>query len=94
MTAILLVIFCEAGDGISMNRDEGMCMIYKTVVIEDALKTKKMAVAIEQRANEMAQQGWKLVTFSVTGSGKAILVFRALDNTQLQQAAETAGETE
>lgn len=77
-----------------MNRDEVMCMVYKTVVIEDALKTKKMAVAIEQRANEMAQQGWELVTFSVTGSGKAILVFRALDNTQMQQTAETAGEAE
>ena len=45
-----------------MNRDEVMCMVYKTVVIEDALKTKKMAAAIEQRANEMAQQGWELVT--------------------------------
>ena len=59
-------------------------MVYKTVVIEDALKTKKMAAAIEQRANEMAQQGWELVTFSVTGSGKAILVFR-LPNAAQQQ---------
>ena len=38
-----------------------------------------MAAAIEQTANEKAQAGWELVTFSVTNSAKAILVFRTPD---------------
>ena len=52
-------------------------MTYKTIVIDYAPKSKKMAAAIEQKANEMASVGWELVTFSVTNSAKAILVFRA-----------------
>lgn len=52
-------------------------MAYKTIVIDYAPKAKKMAAAIEQRANEMASVGWELVTFSLTNSAKAILVFRA-----------------
>ena len=35
-----------------------------------------MASAIERTANERAQNGWELVTFSVTNSARAILVFR------------------
>lgn len=52
-------------------------MTYKTIVIDYAPKAKKMAAAIEKTANEKAQDGWELVTFSVTNSAKAILVFRA-----------------
>ena len=37
---------------------------------------KEMAAAIEKAANERALDGWELVTFSVTNSAKAILVFR------------------
>lgn len=51
-------------------------MIYKTVVTDYAPKAKKMADEIEQVINEKAKDGWKLVTFSVTNSCKAILVFR------------------
>ena len=54
-------------------------MMYKTIVIDYAPKAKKMAAAIEQTANEKAQAGWELVTFSVTNSAKAILVFRTPD---------------
>ena len=54
-------------------------MTYKTIVIDYAPKTKKMAAAIEETANECAQNGWELVTFSVTNSAKAILVFRVPD---------------
>ena len=50
-------------------------MIYKTAVIGYAPKAADMAAAVEEKANEMAQKGWKLVTFSATGSAKAILVF-------------------
>ena len=35
-----------------------------------------MAAAIERTANERALDGWELITFSVTNSAKAILVFR------------------
>ena len=38
-----------------------------------------MASAIEHTANERTQNGWELVTFSVTNSAKAILVFRVPD---------------
>ena len=60
---------------------------YKTVAISDALKTKKMAAAIEEKANEMARDGWELVTFSTTPSGKAILMFRTEDETAVKTAA-------
>ena len=54
-------------------------MTYRTIVIDYAPKAKEMASAIERTANERAQNGWELVTFSVTNSAKAILVFRVPD---------------
>ena len=51
-------------------------MTYKAIVIDYAPKAKKMAAAIEEKANEMAGAGWELLTLSVTNSAKAILVFR------------------
>lgn len=51
-------------------------MIYKTVVIDKTSKVKKMSAAIETKTNKMAQEGWELVTLSMTDSFKAILVFR------------------
>ena len=54
-------------------------MTYKTIVIGYAPKAKEMAAAIEKTANERALNGWKLVTFSITNSAKAILVFRVPD---------------
>lgn len=59
-------------------------MTYKTIVIDYAPKAKAMAAAIERAANERAQEGWELMTFSVTNSAKAILVFR-LPNAAQQQ---------
>ena len=56
-------------------------MTYKTIVIDYAPKAKKMAAAIEKAANERAQDGWELVTCSVTNSAKAILVFRVPEGT-------------
>ena len=55
-------------------------MVYKTMVLSYQPKTAKMAAAIEAKANEMAREGWELVTFSVTLSAKAILVFRRNEN--------------
>ncbi len=54
-------------------------MKYRSVVIDYAPKANKMAAAIEEKANEMARSGWELLTFSITNSAKAILVFCAQD---------------
>ena len=51
-------------------------MTYKKIMTDYAPRAEKMAVAIEQTTNAKAQAGWELVTFSVTNSCKAILVFR------------------
>ena len=69
-------------------------MIYKTVVVDCAPKAKKMAIAIEEKANEMAQDGWELVSFSVTGSGKAILAFRTEALAPQEQTPEAVGDAE
>ena len=69
-------------------------MIYKTIVVDYAPKAKKMAAAIEEAANEYAQRGWELVTFSVTNSAKAILVFRAPEADLQEQTAEAVGDAE
>ena len=57
-------------------------MTCKTIVIDYAPRAKEMAAAIEKTVNERAQDGWELITFSVTNSAKAILVFRVPDNTE------------
>ena len=63
-------------------------MTYKTIVIDYAPKAKKMAAAIEKTANERARAGWELVTFSVTNSAKAILVFRVPDDVQQEELVQ------
>ena len=50
--------------------------MYKTVIIEYTPKTDDMAMKIEEKANEMNQEGYNLVTFSITNSAKAILIFK------------------
>ena len=57
-------------------------MIYKTVVTDYAPKAKKMADEIEKIINEKAKDGWELVTFSVTNSCKAIILFCVPENTE------------
>ena len=69
-------------------------MMYKTIVIDYAPKAKKMATAIAQTATETAQAGWELVTFPVTNSAKAILVFRTPDAAPQEQTAEAVGDAE
>lgn len=69
-------------------------MTYRTIVIDYAPKAKKMAAAIEQTANEKAQDGWELAAFSVTNSAKAILVFRTPEETLQEQTAEAVGDAE
>lgn len=50
--------------------------MYKSVVIEYSPKANDMAQKIEEKSNEMLQDGYELVTMSITGSAKAILVFK------------------
>ncbi len=50
-------------------------MKYKTIVTEYSPVAQKLAEMVEQTANEYANKGWKLVSFSTTPSAKAILVF-------------------
>ena len=52
--------------------------MYKTVVIEYSPKADDMAKKIEEKANERLQKGFELVTVSITGSAKAILVFKQI----------------
>ena len=54
-------------------------MTYKTVVIGYTPRANALASRIEETANKMAQDGWELAAFSVTGSAKAILVFRTAE---------------
>lgn len=68
-------------------------MTYKTIIMEARIKAKKLAAAIEQRANEQAREGWELVNFAITGTGKAILVFRSQEDApEVHTQEETAEE--
>lgn len=53
--------------------------MYKTEVIEYSPKADDMAKKIEEKANEMLKEGYLLITMSVTGTAKAILVFKKQD---------------
>ena len=67
-------------------------MIYKTVVVDYEPKTKKMAAAIEEKANEMLVNGYELVTFSITNSAKAILVFKSSEEQSEDDTISAAEE--
>lgn len=60
------------------NRKEKQKM-YKAVVIEYSPKADNMAKKIEEKANEMLQTGYELVTMSETTTVKAILIFRKME---------------
>lgn len=68
-------------------------MIYKTVVVDYAPKTKKMATAIEEKANEMSVNGYELVTFLITNSAKAILVFKSSEEKSKDDTISAAEAT-
>lgn len=50
--------------------------MYKTEVIEYTPVTKKMAKKIEEKCNDMEEEGYDLVSTTITLSAKAILVFK------------------
>ena len=78
---IKIQLFCVVEE---ILRIEVTSMTYKAIVIDYAPKAKEMAAAIERTANERAREGWELMTFSVTNSAQAILVFRLLNDAQQQ----------
>ncbi len=48
----------------------------KTIVIDYESIAKDMADTIEEVCNKQLKEKWELVTFSITSSNKAILVFK------------------
>lgn len=53
--------------------------MHKTFVIDYNPQTARMAEAVEEKANEIAGAGFKVLSFSVTNSGKAIILAETSD---------------
>ena len=73
---ILLVLYISKNEKNKWLYRKGGKKMYKTVVIEYSPKADDMAQKVEEKANEMLQDGYELVTMSITGTAKAILVFK------------------
>ena len=74
-------------------------MTYKTIVVDYAPKTKKLAAAIEEKVNEKALDGWEPLTFSVTPAAKAIILFSVPEDVckespEPEETAEAVGDAE
>ena len=52
--------------------------MYKTIVIDYEPIAKDMADTIKEVCNKQLKEKWELVTFSITSSDKAILVFKSI----------------
>ena len=74
---ILLVLYISKNEKNKWLYRKGGKKMYKTVVIEYSPKADDMAQKVEEKANEMLQDGYELVTMSITGTAKAILVFKS-----------------
>ena len=53
-----------------------LLVLYISKVIDYSPKADNMAQKVEEKANEMLENGYELVTMSITGTAKAILVFK------------------
>ena len=51
-------------------------LVYKSIVVECSTGVEDLAKAIEKKSEEMLNKGYKLVTMSMVGTDKAILVFK------------------
>ena len=60
--------------------------MYRALTVSYAPKAKKMALQIEEKANEMEKKGFLLVSVTATGSAKAVLVFHKPDSDADAQA--------
>lgn len=50
--------------------------MYKVIVLDYSPKAENMAKQIEDKINEMATNGYELVTLTETTTARAILVFK------------------
>ena len=57
--------------------------MYRTFVVGYNPVAEKMANLLEEKANEVERSGYKIVSFSITNSGKAIILAKA--NTDPQE---------
>ena len=74
---ILLVLYISKNEKNKwLYRKERRQKMYKTVVIDYSPKADNMAQKVEEKANEMLENGYELVTMSITGTAKAILIFK------------------
>jgi hypothetical protein len=48
--------------------------MYKTFVIDYHPQAVKMAASLEEKANAIAEDGFRVLSFSITNSGKAIIL--------------------
>ena len=62
--------------------------MYKTIIVKYSPKAKEMAARIEAAANQMEQEGFELISCSVTPSSKGILVFRQTKAPQPPEVCE------
>ncbi|MBS6115670.1 hypothetical protein [Thomasclavelia spiroformis] len=51
-------------------------LVYKSIVVECSTGVEDLAKVIEKKSEEMLKKGYKLVTMSMIGADKAILVFK------------------
>jgi hypothetical protein len=52
--------------------------MYKAFVVDYHPKADKMAEELEQKANELAAGGRKVVSFSITNSAKAVVLAKGV----------------
>lgn len=57
--------------------------MYKAIVTGYLPKAEDMAKEVEEKANRMEKEGFDLVTISITGTAKAILVFKSNNNGEI-----------
>jgi hypothetical protein len=61
--------------------------MYKAFVVAYCPAADRMAELVEQKANEVARDGYEVVSFSVTNSARAIILARRRDNFPRERAS-------
>ena len=61
--------------------------MYKACVVAYCPAADRMAELVEQKANEVARDGYEVVSFSVTNSARAIILARRRDNFPRERAS-------
>ncbi|RRF89837.1 MAG: hypothetical protein DUD33_05755 [Coriobacteriaceae bacterium] len=61
--------------------------MYKAFVVAYSPAADRMAELVEQKANEVARDGYEVVSFSVTNSARAIILARRRDDFPRERAS-------